>query len=97
MYVLSKIAGFFVVPSNLIILVGIGGVLLLWTRFAGTGRRLMIASLVLLALAGLSPLGNALIFPLEQRFPAWDATRRRARRHCRAWRRGHAGHRGGAQ
>ena len=62
MYVLSKIAGFFVVPSNFIILVGIGGVLLLWTRFAGTGRRLMITSVVLLAIAGLSPLGNILIF-----------------------------------
>src|ERR1700704_914427 len=73
MYVLSKIAGFFVVPSNLIILVGIGGVLLLWTRFAG--RRLLVASVVLLAVAGLSPLGNMLILPLEQRFPAWDASR----------------------
>jgi uncharacterized SAM-binding protein YcdF (DUF218 family) len=75
MYVLSKIAGFFVVPSNLVILIGIGGVLLLRTRFARAGRRLMIASLVLLAIAGLSPLGNTLILPLEQRFRAWDASR----------------------
>ena len=44
---------------------------------------------MLLAIAGLSPLGNVLIFPLEQRFPAWDASARRARRHRRAWRRGH--------
>jgi uncharacterized SAM-binding protein YcdF (DUF218 family) len=74
MYVLSKIAGFFVVPSNLIILVGIGGVLLLGTRVARAGRRLVVASLVLLAFGGLSPLGNMLILPLEQRFPAWDAS-----------------------
>jgi uncharacterized SAM-binding protein YcdF (DUF218 family) len=74
MYVLSKIAGFFVVPSNFIILVGIGGALLLWTRFAGAGRRLMMTSVVLLAIAGLSPLGNILIFSLEQRFPPWDAS-----------------------
>jgi uncharacterized SAM-binding protein YcdF (DUF218 family) len=74
MYVLSKIAGFFVVPSNFIILIGLGGALLLWTRFASTGRRLMVTSVVLLAIAGLSPLGNVLIFPLEQRFPPWDAS-----------------------
>src|SRR5215475_2892397 len=75
MYVLSKIAGFFVVPSNLLILVGLAGMLLLCTRFAAGGRRLMVASIVLLAIAGLSPLGNMLIFPLEERFPAWDASR----------------------
>jgi uncharacterized SAM-binding protein YcdF (DUF218 family) len=74
MYVLSKIAGFFVVPSNLLILVGIVGVLLLRTPFARAGRPLLVTSVVLLAVAGLSPLGNSLIFPLEQRFPAWDAS-----------------------
>jgi uncharacterized SAM-binding protein YcdF (DUF218 family) len=75
MYVLSKIAGFFVVPSNLLILVGLAGMLLWCTRLASAGRRLMMTSLVLLAIAGLSPLGNILILPLEQRFPAWDASR----------------------
>ena len=35
----------------------------------------MVASLVLLAILGLSPIGNALIIPLEQRFPPWDAAR----------------------
>ena len=75
MYALSKIAGFFVVPSNLLMLVGLGGALLLCTRLAGAGRRLMLTGVVLLAIAGLSPLGNVLIFPLEQRFPAWDASR----------------------
>jgi uncharacterized SAM-binding protein YcdF (DUF218 family) len=35
----------------------------------------MAASIVLLAVAGLSPLGNALIIPLEDRFPPWDASR----------------------
>jgi uncharacterized SAM-binding protein YcdF (DUF218 family) len=74
MYALSKIAGFFVVPSNLIMLVGIGGALLLRTRFVRAGWRLAITSLVLLAIAGLSPLGNMLILPLEERFPPWDAS-----------------------
>jgi uncharacterized SAM-binding protein YcdF (DUF218 family) len=32
----------------------------------------MVMSVVLLAIAGFSPLGNALLWPLENRFPAWD-------------------------
>src|SRR4029453_6334623 len=75
MFVGSKISGFFAIPSNLIILMGIVGVLLLRTALARAGRRLGIQSLVLLAIAGLSPIGNILILPLEQRFPVWDASR----------------------
>lgn len=75
LFVLSKILGFFGIPSNLMILFGIVGVLLLRTRFARAGGRVAIGSLVLLAIAGLSPAGNILILPLEQRFPAWDASR----------------------
>jgi uncharacterized SAM-binding protein YcdF (DUF218 family) len=74
MFVVSKIAGFFAIPSNLIIVMGIVGALLLRSSLARAGRRLVIASLVLLAIAGLSPIGNILILPLEQRFPAWDAS-----------------------
>jgi uncharacterized SAM-binding protein YcdF (DUF218 family) len=74
-FVFSKILTFFVTPSNLLIMIGLIGAGLLLTRFARLGRRLMIASLLLLAIAGLSPLGNALIVPLEQRFPPWDASR----------------------
>ena len=72
---LSKILGFFTVPSNLLFLFAAAGVALLFTRFARTGRRLAVLGVVLLGLAGLSPLGNALMLPLEQRFPAWDASR----------------------
>jgi len=75
MFIVSKIAGFFAIPSNLIILMGILGALLLRSSWARVGGRLVIASLVLLAIAGLSPLGNILILPLEERFPAWDASR----------------------
>jgi len=74
-FILSKILGFFASPSNLILLVGLCGALLLRTRFARTGWQLAIGSLVLLAIVGFSPLGNALIIPLEGRFPAWDAAR----------------------
>ena len=68
----AKILGFMANPSNVLILAGIVGALMLRTRFAHAGWRLVIASLVLLALLGFSPIGNALIVPLEQRFPPWD-------------------------
>ncbi|MPZ37664.1 MAG: YdcF family protein [Rhizobiales bacterium] len=71
----SKIVGFFTIPSNFIILVGIVGALLLRTRFSRAGWPIIIGSLILLAVVGLSPVGNALIVPLEGRFPAWDDSR----------------------
>jgi len=67
--------GFFAIPSNLVILTGIAGFLLLPTRFARAGRGLAFASLIILAILGLLPIGNALIIPLEDRFPPWDAAR----------------------
>jgi uncharacterized SAM-binding protein YcdF (DUF218 family) len=74
-FALSKIFGFFTVPSNVLIAIGIVGLVLLCTRYTRLARWLVATSLVLLAVAGLSPLGNALILPLEQRFPAWDPSR----------------------
>jgi uncharacterized SAM-binding protein YcdF (DUF218 family) len=71
-YTLSKILGFFAAPSNLLISIGVLGVLVLCTRFTRLASWLVVTSLVLLAIAGLSPLGNALILPLEDRFPPWD-------------------------
>jgi uncharacterized SAM-binding protein YcdF (DUF218 family) len=73
-FALSKILGFFAIPSNLVIVLALAGAALVCTRFARAGRRLMIGSVLLLAIIGLSPLGNALILPLEERFPAWDAS-----------------------
>src|SRR3979409_439663 len=72
LFVVFKIVGFFAIPSNLIISIGVIGLLLLLTRYARAGRRLAFGSLILLVIVGLSPLGNALIIPLEARFPAWD-------------------------
>ena len=71
-FLLSKTLGFFAVPSNIVLLLIAAGLLLLRTRVARCGRRLAVAGVLLLALAGLSPLGNALILPLEQRFPPWN-------------------------
>jgi uncharacterized SAM-binding protein YcdF (DUF218 family) len=74
-FVLSKTFGFFALPSNLLISIGIAGVLLLCTPFRRLASWLVVSSVVLIAIAGLSPLGNILILPLEQRFPPWDASR----------------------
>ncbi len=72
---LSKILGFFALPSNLFIVLGLVGIALAAFRRARAGGKLIVASIVLLAIFGLSPLGNAIILPLEQRFPPWDAAR----------------------
>jgi len=71
----SKVLGFFALPSNLLITIGLIGLVLLCTRFTRLASWLIVTSLVLIAVAGLSPLGNALILPLEQRFPPWNALR----------------------
>src|SRR5262249_33611177 len=74
-FVLSKLLGFFAIPSTLFFLSGLVGRLPLRPRFPRGGRWLAFVSLVFLAFLGLSPFGNALIIPLEHRFPPWDATR----------------------
>ena len=71
-FTLSKTLGFFAAPSNLLISIGVLGLILLCTRFTRLASWLIVTSLVLLAVAGLSPLGNALILPLEERFPPWN-------------------------
>ena len=62
-------------PINLLVELGIISVVLMATRFAGLGRKLAATTLVLLALAAFSPLGNLLLYPLESRFPPWDPSR----------------------
>jgi uncharacterized SAM-binding protein YcdF (DUF218 family) len=73
-FVLSKVLGFFALPSNFLITIGLVGLILLCTRFTRLASWLIVTSIVLLAIAGLSPLGNALMVPLEQRFPPWDSS-----------------------
>jgi uncharacterized SAM-binding protein YcdF (DUF218 family) len=74
-FALSKILGFFALPSNAVISIGLLGVVLLATRWRRAGVWLAVASVLACAVMGLSPLGNALILTLEQRFPPWDASR----------------------
>jgi uncharacterized SAM-binding protein YcdF (DUF218 family) len=69
----QKFHGASLLPSNLRIVLGLAGAVLLILRFAALGRKLLVVSAVLLAICGFSPLGNILLYPLEQRFPPWDA------------------------
>jgi uncharacterized SAM-binding protein YcdF (DUF218 family) len=74
-FVLSKAFVFFTMLSNVLISIGLLGMVLLCTRFRRFASWLVVTSVVLVAFAGFSPLGNLLILPLEQRFPPWDASR----------------------
>lgn len=68
-FALSKVLGFFIHPSNLILVAGFAGVLLMATRFARFGRVLAVTAILLFGVAGVVPVGALLIYPLEQRFP----------------------------
>ena len=74
-FVLSKTLGGLLLPSNVMVGTGIIGLILLVTRFVALGRRLVAASVLLLAVCGFSPLANWLLYPLEARFPPWDDSR----------------------
>lgn len=74
-FAISKSFGYMLIPTNFLIGLGLFGAILLLTRFARLGRRLMVTALVLLAVCAFSPLSNFVLYPLEQRFPKWDASR----------------------
>ncbi|BAR62848.1 uncharacterized SAM-binding protein YcdF (DUF218 family) [Bradyrhizobium diazoefficiens] len=74
-FVLSKTLGTALLPINLLVELGILSLVLMLTRFAALGRKLAVTTLVLLALAAFSPLGNLLLYPLESRYPKWDPSR----------------------
>jgi uncharacterized SAM-binding protein YcdF (DUF218 family) len=65
----AKVLWFLAQPSTLIALLIAYGSILIWTGWARWGRRFVTMGAILLLIAGLSPLGNALILPLENRFP----------------------------
>jgi uncharacterized SAM-binding protein YcdF (DUF218 family) len=74
-FILSKTAAFLLLPTNLLILLGLAGVVLLARRFKRAGLRMTAAALILLALAGVLPVGSLLTHMLESRFPPWDPAR----------------------
>ena len=72
MFGLSKVLGFFALPSNLLIVLALVGIVLMRTRLRRLGQGLTIGAVLLLAVVGIAPVGNALMLPLEERFPKWD-------------------------
>lgn len=74
-FVLSKTIGYLVMPSNLLMAIGLIGLVLLFTRFRRLASWLLVTSLVLIAFVGYSPIGRILLLPLENRFPPWDPSR----------------------
>ena len=75
LFELSKVLSFFLVPSNIMVILGLAGITLLAIGYARAGRWLVIASIVLIAAVGILPIGSGLALPLEERFPRWDAMR----------------------
>jgi uncharacterized SAM-binding protein YcdF (DUF218 family) len=73
-FALSKSIGLMLLPINFLIEIGLLGLLLVLLRWRKLGRALMAASILLLAIAGFTPAGSLLMYPLEQRFPPWDAS-----------------------
>jgi uncharacterized SAM-binding protein YcdF (DUF218 family) len=72
-FTLSKILGFFALPSNAIAsLFALGAIMHLTGQQRWAGR-LLLLSVVLLLTIGYSPASNLLLLPLSERFPAWQA------------------------
>jgi uncharacterized SAM-binding protein YcdF (DUF218 family) len=67
-FFLAKTVGFFIVPSNVIIIVLLIGLGLTFSRYANAGRKLVLGAAVLLSVSSFSPLGKAMLLPLENRF-----------------------------
>jgi uncharacterized SAM-binding protein YcdF (DUF218 family) len=72
---LSKVLSFFLVPSNIMVGLGLAGIALLTIGYARAGRWMLVASIVLITAVGVLPIGSGLALQLEERFPPWDATR----------------------
>ena len=73
-FILSKTLALFTLPSSLLIVLAIAGTVLLFMRFARIGRTFLVISMLGFVVFGFSPLGKALFWMLENRFPAWNAT-----------------------
>jgi hypothetical protein len=74
-FLLSKSVVFLLLPSNILIVLAVAGAVLLAIDRKRAGTGLLLASIILLAIAGWWPTGHALIHALESRFPPWESNR----------------------
>jgi uncharacterized SAM-binding protein YcdF (DUF218 family) len=72
-FLLSKIVGFFALPSNAIAVICAIGALLLLLQRQHAGTLVFSFGVVLLLVFGYSPAGNVLLLTLTERFPAWHS------------------------
>ena len=74
-FTLSKVGGFFIQPSNILVMATLLSAVLLFTPRWRAGRLFCALAAIVLAAASFSPVGHWLILPLEERFklPAVDA------------------------
>lgn len=68
-FVVSKLFWALVEPFDLLLVLGLVGVALTFTRWSRAGCGLCIAAILLLAILCFSPLGSLLLRPIEDRFP----------------------------
>lgn len=68
-FYLSKTLGDLGVPSNFILLLIVCGLILWRSRFARLGRSVTVVGILLWLICGVTPIGTALLVPLENRFP----------------------------
>jgi uncharacterized SAM-binding protein YcdF (DUF218 family) len=73
-FILSKTLGTLTVPSHALTLLALIGAVLLLTRWRRAGRRILWFCLAVFLLVGFMPIGIALFFNLENRFPVWTET-----------------------
>ena len=71
-FYMAKIGWFLLQPSNAILFLLLFGLIFMVVRWRRLGRFCLVVGVVALLLAGLSPLGNIAILPLEERFPRWE-------------------------
>lgn len=67
-FYLSKIIWFILQPSSLLIFLFLLGFLLYWRGFKRSGFRLLLVTVMIYTVAGLSPLANAMLFSLERHY-----------------------------
>ena len=80
---LSKLLTFFLVPSNIMVSLGLVGIALLAIGYARAGRWMLVASILLIAVVGVLPIGNGLALPLrEDSRPGTQSTDRHRDRRC---------------
>jgi uncharacterized SAM-binding protein YcdF (DUF218 family) len=68
-FILAKVFWFLLQPSSLMLAMVIAGATLAFTTWRRLARGLLWGAVAALLICGLSPLGDVLIRPLEQRFP----------------------------